>query len=104
MMRNTFLAAACFLGLTAAAGPASAIECEGNYQVQKSGDRIATPYCQDGYLAIVAREYGMKVSGQAIRGNYGEKERACRLVGDDIRVRDTCGQYRNRQFDRRIRR
>lgn len=104
MARNTFLAAACFLGLTAAAGPASAIECEGNFQVQKNGDRIGTPYCQDGYLAIVAREYGMKVSGKAIRSNYGEKERACRLVGEDNRVRDTCSQYRYRHFQRRIRR
>ena len=103
-MRKTLLVAACFLGVAVMAGPASAIECDGNFQVQKDGSRIATPYCQDGYLAIVAREYGMKVSGQAIRGNYGEKEGACRLVGDDIRVRDTCGQYRNRQFDRRIRR
>jgi hypothetical protein len=44
----------------------------------------------------------MKTSGKAIRSNQGEKERACRLVGEDNRVRDTCAQYRNRRFDRRI--
>ena len=77
-----------------AARSASAIECEGNFQVQKNGNRIATPYCQDGYLAIVAREYGMKISGKDIRQDYGERQRACRLVGEDNRVRDACSQYR----------
>ena len=93
-MRRILLAATCLLGVAATAGPASAIECEGNFQVQKSGNRIATPYCQDGYLAIVAREYGVRVSPQEIRYNAGEKERVCRLMGNDNRVRDTCTRYR----------
>ncbi len=93
-MRKSLIAAAIFVGMAAAAGPASAIECEGNFQIQHSGDRIATPYCADGYLAIVAREYGMRVSAEAIRYNPSEKERACRLVGEDNRVRDTCEPYR----------
>jgi dienelactone hydrolase len=88
--------AASVLALAAfAATPAAAIDCEGNFQVQKNGNRIATPFCQDGYLAIVAREYGMKVSAQGIRYNPSIKERACRFVGDDNRVRDTCTGYRN---------
>ena len=99
-MRSTLIAAACFLGVAAAAGPASAIECEGNFQVQKSGDRIATPYCQDGYLAIVAREYGMKVSAKEIRYNPSEKERTCRFIGDDIRVKSTCAPYSNSDSNR----
>jgi hypothetical protein len=93
-MRKTLLVAACFLGVAVMAGPASAIECDGNFQVQKDGSRIATPYCQDGYLAVVAHEYGMRVSGETIRRDYGEKDRVCRLIGEDNRVRDTCGQYR----------
>jgi len=100
-MRNVFLAATCFLGMTAAAGSANAIECEGNFQIQNNGNQIVTPYCQDGYLAIVAREYGMRVSGEDIRQDYSEKDRACRLVGGDIRVRDTCSQYL--PFERRVR-
>ena len=94
-MRKTILAAACFVGVAAAAGPASAIECEGNFQVQKDGNRISTPYCQDGYLAIVAREYGVKVNAHTIRYNPSEKERLCRFIGDDNRVRDTCAPYLN---------
>ena len=93
-MRNSLIAAACFLGVAAMTGPASAIECEGNFQIQKNGNQIATPYCQDGYLAIVAREYGMRVNANTIRYNPSEKERVCRLVGEDNRVRDTCAQYR----------
>lgn len=94
-MRSTLIAAACFLGVAAAAGPASAIECEGNFQIQKNGNRISTPYCQDGYLAIVAREYGMRVSAKEIRYNPSEKERTCRFIGEDIRVKSTCAPYNN---------
>ncbi len=100
-MRSKLLAAACFLGVAAAAGPASAIECDGNFQIQKNGNHIATPYCQDGYLAIVARQYGMRVSAQEIRYNPSEKQRVCRFIGEDNRVRDTCEPYR--MFERPVR-
>ncbi len=82
-------------GLAAAisAQPASAaIRCEGNFQITQYG-RIATPYCQDNYLAQVARQAGMNVSDRAVRYNPGVKRRACRLVGHDIRVKDTCAGY-----------
>ncbi|WP_088343457.1 MULTISPECIES: hypothetical protein [Rhodomicrobium] len=93
---RSLLVPASILALAAfAATPAAAIECEGNFQVQKNGNRISTPFCADGHLAIVAREYGMQVSAQAIRYNPSVKERACRFVGDDNRVRDTCQPYRN---------
>jgi hypothetical protein len=75
--------------------PAAAITCEGNFQVQRSGARIATPYCQDGYLAAVAREYGMRVSAHEMRWNPSEKAKVCRFIGDDNRVRDTCTNYRD---------
>ena len=97
-MRSTLMAAACFLGVTAAAGPASAIECQGNFQIQKNGSRIATPYCQDGYLAIVAREYGLRVSADTIRYNPTEKDSVCRLIGQDNRVSETC--QGSRLFDK----
>lgn len=77
-----------------AATPAHAIDCDGNFQVQPDGRLVATPYCEDTYLARVAREHGMRVSGAAIRGNPSVKAKACRFVGDDNRVRDTCSQYR----------
>jgi len=80
--------AANMLSQPAAAG----IRCQGNFQVTKHGLHAA-PYCQDNYLAQVAREAGMRVSNEAIRRNPGIKEKACRLVGYDIRVKDTCANY-----------
>ncbi len=97
-MHSKLLAAACFLGVAAAAGPASAIECRGNFQIQKNGNRIATPYCQDGYLAIVAREYGLRVSADTIRYNPTEKDSVCRLIGQDNRVSEAC--QGSRLFDK----
>jgi hypothetical protein len=93
MMRRALLPAALLFAV--AATPALAIECSGNFQVQRDGSRIATPYCEDNNLAHVARQYGARVSAQVIRANPSEKERTCRLVGDDIRVKDTCAPYRN---------
>jgi hypothetical protein len=94
-MRKVFISAASFAALALlGSAPASAIECEGNFQVQRDGNMIATPFCQDNYLAIVAQQNGMNVSAGAIRSNPSIKERACRFVGDDNRVRDTCAPYR----------
>ncbi len=102
-MRKVMLPALSLFALTAlASSPASAIECEGNFQVQRNGNRIATPYCQDGYLAIVAREYGVEVSAETIRYNPSVKARTCRLVGYDNRVSDTCAPYRIDRGDRFI--
>ena len=60
---------ACLLGcavfaasLVAVSGPAAArIECRGNFQMTKYGP-IATPYCEEKQIAIVARSYGVKVT------------------------------------------
>jgi len=81
------------LTLSSTTQPAdAAIRCEGNFQITSYG-RINTPYCEDNYLAQVAREYGMSVSASAIRRNPSVKERTCRFVGNDIRVKSTCQQY-----------
>lgn len=84
------------LGMLAVSAPAQAIECEGNFQVQSDGNLIATPWCQDQNLAEVAREYGMRVSGSQIRRSVSAKSKACRFVGYDNRVRDTCAPYLDR--------
>lgn len=92
--QSTLAAALCAV-LAGGATPAAAISCQGNFQVQKNGSRIATPYCEDGNLAAVAREYGMRTTDHEVRWNPSEKERICRFIGDDNRVRDTCQPYRN---------
>ncbi|WP_423415574.1 hypothetical protein RLW55_03370 [Hyphomicrobium sp. B1] len=88
--------AALFVFLTgsfmiAAATSASAIECREDYQIV-NGQPISTPYCRDGYLAQVAREYGFKASASAIRNNPSRKEEVCRFIGNDIRVQTACSE------------
>jgi len=77
--------------LVAAAASASAIECKDDYQIVQ-GQPISTPYCRDGYLARVAREYGFKASAEAIRNNPSRKEEICRYIGNDIRVQTACSE------------
>lgn len=87
-VRKTFLV---FIGLiaTPSALSAAAFKCDEGYQ-NVSGNSISTPYCQDAYLAEVARTYGMKVSANAVRNNPNLKSEVCRFVGHDNRVRDNC--------------
>ncbi len=54
------------------------------------GQLIATPYCQDEYLAQVARQYGLKASAAQLRNNPNFKKEVCRTVFSDIRVQTTC--------------
>jgi hypothetical protein len=78
------------IAITSAASPAAAaIACKNGYQ-RVQGNYISTPYCQDALLTRVAREYGMKVSGSAIRWNPNFKRDVCRWVGNDIRVQENC--------------
>ena len=77
-----------FISITVAT-PAGAIECRGRYQVI-DGNLHATPYCEDNYLARVARGYGVSVSNRAIRHNPSKKAEVCRLVGHDNRVSGIC--------------
>lgn len=89
------IATAAALMFTATSTSAWAISCNGNFQVQKSGVEIATPYCEDNNLAVVARSYGIRVSADAIRNNPSVKEKVCQIAGDDNRVRDTCAPFVN---------
>lgn len=70
--------------------PASArIKCSNGYQIV-DGSPLATPYCQDELVAIVARQYGFNASANRIRSNPNYKRRICRFVGQDIRIKDAC--------------
>lgn len=87
----TLSAAAAMTGFLAAApGVAAAgIRCEGSFQIV-NGQPISTPFCRDANLAVVARQYGLKVSAAAIRNNPDAKLEVCRIVGRDIRVTEAC--------------
>jgi hypothetical protein len=99
---RTILALGSLAALVGANAPASAeIRCDGSNQIIRGHDSLPTPYCEDGNLAVVAREYGAKVSAHEIRNNPNKKEKICQFVGDDIRVRDTCAPYLSRGGSRR---
>jgi hypothetical protein len=70
------------------------IKCNDEYQVIRGHGEIATPYCEDEYLARVARRYGIRVSGSAIRHSPSRKEEVCRAIGHDPRIFQICHQYR----------
>jgi hypothetical protein len=67
------------------------IACSNGFQ-NVQGSWLATPYCQDELVAKVAHEYGSKVSVEAIRGNPNLMRAVCRLIGQDIRVKQRCDQ------------
>ncbi|MGH1418702.1 MAG: hypothetical protein ACRBCJ_07575 [Hyphomicrobiaceae bacterium] len=67
----------------------AAIRCVDGLQIV-NGSKISTPYCQDKYLARVARSYGTRVSARNIRRNPNVKRKICRFIGHDIRVHQAC--------------
>jgi hypothetical protein len=69
--------------------PASAIKCVRGFQLV-NGQMIATPYCQDEYLAEVAHGVDFKAMAAQIRNNPNFKKEICRLVHQDIRAQTTC--------------
>jgi hypothetical protein len=96
-MTHKAIAAAALLGSAFALLPQGAAQarvvCDGEFQVS-SGSAIATPLCQDRYLAEVARGYGMRVSATDVR-NPGVKQEVCQFIGYDNRVYTMCSGWRN---------
>ena len=94
MKRTGRLGVTVALALSCAFATTSAearIVCKNGVQ-KSSGQWIVTPYCQDALLGKVARQYGVRVSDRTLRNNPNQKRHVCRLVGQDIRVQDTCRQ------------
>lgn len=83
-------AAVLLLAGTASQPARAAIHCEGPSQVV-NGSLITTPYCEDNYLAYVARRfYGIQVSDYTIRQNPSAKAEVCQQIGHDNRVNNNC--------------
>lgn len=82
------------LAVIAPGRPATAIECRDGFQ-RIGGQYLSTPYCEDNYLAAVARSYGSRVSNAEIRNNPGAKREVCRFIGHDTRVQHICQGWRD---------
>ena len=98
MMRKSLVFGLVFMvplvaGLGAQARPVhadrSAFACHDEFQ-SVEGQSIATPYCEDAYLAKVAREHGEHVTASALRRSAGLRDETCRLTDSDIRVSAFC--------------
>ncbi|KUO65717.1 MAG: hypothetical protein APF80_12550 [Alphaproteobacteria bacterium BRH_c36] len=97
-MKHTLIAAGVLAAAASATilptGAEAKIRCDGPWQIVQ-GNKIATPYCGDNYLAQVARRYGSKVSARAIRQNPSTKREICQWIGHDPEVQDICAGLRS---------
>jgi hypothetical protein len=64
------------------------IICRDGYQLV-NGQEISTPYCNDNYVAAIARKHGMKVSDAEVRNNPGTKDEICRWLSNN-EIRSYC--------------
>lgn len=65
------------------------LKCKGPYQIVQ-GSHIATPPCQDRYIARIARSYGYKVTARKLQRNPNLKVSICQILGHDTRIGDHC--------------
>jgi hypothetical protein len=70
-------------------GSEAGILCRDGYQVV-AGREISTPYCNDNYVASIARKHGVKVTDAEVRNNPARKSEVCRFVGNDIEIQHYC--------------
>lgn len=78
--------------------PADAhISCNGNFQITKYGP-IATPYCEEEQIAIVAQSYGWNVSTSQIHNDPLKKVYVCQILGSDVRLKGSCAGYGPNSF------
>jgi len=68
---------------------AARIQCQGNFQITKYGP-IATPYCEEEQIAIVAQSYGWHVSASEVHNDPLKKIHACTVLGSDARLKGSC--------------
>ena len=87
------LAVTALLALVAASPAEARIECRGNFQVTKKDGLIATPYCEEENIARVAQSYGIRVTPEEVHRNALTKVYLCQTIGDDSRLKGSCGAY-----------
>ena len=86
------LAALALLAIASSQPAAARIQCQGNFQMNKSGP-IATPYCAEEQIAIVAQSYGWKVTADQVHNDPLKKVYICQVLGGDVRLKGSCAGY-----------
>ncbi len=70
--------------------PADAsVQCQGNFQITKYGP-IATPYCEEEQIALVAQSRGWHVSASEVHNNPLKKIEICTDLAGDARLKGSC--------------
>jgi hypothetical protein len=96
------LAAGVLAVVATLASPAAArIRCDGAFQLIPGFGPHATPYCENTYLAAIARSYGFKVSDEAMRDSPRLKHEVCMQIGHDARLIGICDNDRPDSSDDR---
>jgi hypothetical protein len=94
-MRRSCLASLVVVALLAIASPKQAgarVQCHGNFQITKYGP-IATPYCEEEQISIVAQSYGWNVSASEVHSDPLKKVYVCQVLGSDVRLKGSCAGY-----------
>ena len=94
MTNSGIFAAAAAMAFLSSATAEAKIECREGFQVV-NGQDISTPYCNDGLIAQVGRDHGMKVSAETVRNSPSTRNEVCRFVGSDIRIQHYCNDNGN---------
>ena len=68
------------------------IQCRGDFQVTNSS-LIATPYCEEENIAVVAQSYGWRVTASQVHNDPLKKVYICQVLGRDIRLKGSCAGY-----------
>ena len=68
------------------------VQCHGDFQITNYGV-IATPYCEEENIAVVAQSYGWRVMASQIHNNPLKKVYICQVLGRDIRLKGSCAGY-----------
>jgi len=90
--RLTIAASAACVVFAGLAGSAQAeIACSKGFQ-KVQGSWLSTPYCRDAYVAQVAKEYGFSATAAQVRNDPLFKQRLCRFIGQDIRIKESCDE------------
>ena len=64
----------------------------------QSAKASEAPYCEERQIARVARSYGIRVTDSQVRNNPNTKVWLCQTIGNDNRLKGSCGAYSERAY------
>ena len=87
--QSTSLVVIALLAIALCDPVAARIQCQGNFQITKYGP-IASSYCEEEQIALVAQSSGWNVSASEVHNNPLKKIEVCTSLGGDSRLKGSC--------------